>query len=49
MTDPIRPEFELVRDVVPVLVNSKIDEDTIQNERASLETTFSHYKSKGKF
>ena len=44
MTDPIRPEFELVWDFMPVLVTSKFDEDPIKNERASLETPFSHYK-----
>ena len=49
VTDPIRPEFELVRDFMPVLVTSKFDEDPIKNERASLETPFSHYKSMGNF
>ena len=48
MTDPIRPEFDLVRDFMTVLVTSKIDEDPI-NERASLGTPFSHYKSMGNF
>ena len=33
---------------MPVLVTSKFDEDPIKNERANLETPFSHYKS-GKF
>ena len=32
-----------------VLVTSKFDEDLIKNERASLETLFSHYKSMGNF
>ena len=32
-----------------VLVTSKFDEDPIKNERASLETLFSHYKSIGNF
>ena len=32
-----------------VLVASMFDEDPIKNERASLETLFSHYKSMGKF
>ena len=49
MIDPIRPEFELIRDVMPVLVTSKFDENLIKNERASLETPFSHYKSMGNF
>ena len=34
---------------MPVLVTSKFDEDPIKNERASLETPFSHYKSIGNF
>ena len=34
---------------MPVLVTSKFDEDLIKNERASLETPFSHYKSMGNF
>ena len=38
MTDLIQPEFELVRDFMPVLVTSKFDEDPIKNERSSLET-----------
>ena len=32
-----------------VLVTSKVDEDPIKNERASLETPFSHFKSMGNF
>ena len=47
MTDLIQPEFELVRDLMPVLVTSKFHENPIKNERASLETTFSYYKSMG--
>ena len=27
VTDPIQPEFELVRDFMPVLVTSKFDEE----------------------
>ena len=34
---------------MPVLVTSKFDKDLIKNERASLETPFSHYKSMGNF
>ena len=35
---------------MPVLVTSKFDDDPIKkNERASLETPFSHYKSMGNF
>ena len=43
LTDPIRPEFELVRGFMPVLVTSKFDEYQIKNERASLETPFSPF------
>ena len=49
MTDPIQPELELIQDFMSVLVTSKFDEDLIENERASLETPFSHYKSMGNF
>ena len=34
---------------MPVLVTSKFDENTIKNERASLETPFSYYKSMENF
>ena len=44
-----RPEIELVRAFIPVLVTSKFDADTIKNESASMETPFSHYKSMGFF
>ena len=30
---------------MPVLVTSNFDDDSIENERASMETAFSHYKS----
>ena len=30
---------------MPVLVTSNFDDDSIKNERASMETPFSHYKS----
>ena len=49
VTDPIRPESKLVRDFMPVLDTSKFDEDPIKNERASLETSFFHYKYMGNF
>ena len=49
VNDPIWPEIELVRDLIPVLVITKFDEDPIKNKRASLETPFSHYNSVGKF
>ena len=34
---------------MPVLVISKFDEDPIKNERASLVTPFSYFKSMGNF
>ena len=34
---------------MPVLVTSNFDDDSIKNERASMETPFSHYKSMGFF
>ena len=32
---------------MPVLVTSNFDDDSIKNARASMETSFSHYKSMG--
>ena len=34
---------------MPVLVTSNFDDDSIKNERASMETPFSNYKSMGNF
>ena len=34
---------------MPVLVTSNFDDDSIKNERASMETAFSHDKSMGNF
>ena len=34
---------------MPVLVTSNFDDDSIENERASMETAFSHYTSMGNF
>ena len=34
---------------MPVLVTSNFDDDSIKNERASMERAFSHYKSMGNF
>ena len=45
----IRPEIKLFRAFMPVLVISNFDIDSIKNERASMETAFSHYKSMGNF
>ena len=44
----IRPEIKLVQACMPVVVTSNFDDDLIKNERASMETLFSHYKSMGK-
>ena len=44
-----RPEIELVRAFMHVLVISNFDDDFVKNERASMETPFSHYKSMGNF
>ena len=32
---------------MPVLVTSNFDDDSIENDQASMETPFSHYKSMG--
>ena len=45
MSGLIRPKIELGRAFMPVLVTSNFDDDSIKNERASIETPFSHYKS----
>ena len=45
----IWPKIKLVRAFTPVLVTSNFDDDSIENERASMETAFSHYKSMGNF
>ena len=42
-----RPEIELVRAFMPILVTSNFDDDSIKTEWASIETPFSHYKSMG--
>ena len=34
---------------MPALVTSNVDDDSIKNERASMETPFSQYKSIGNF
>ena len=44
---PIWPNFELVRDVMDVLVTCKYEEDPIKNEGARVKTTFSHYNPMG--
>ena len=45
MSSLIRPEIKLIRAFMPVLVTSNFDDDSITNDRASMETAFSHYKS----
>ena len=49
MSGLIRPKIELDRALMPVLVTSNFDEDSIKNEQASMETPISHYKSMGNF
>ena len=49
MSGLIRPKIELDRAFMPVLVTSNFDDDSIKNERASMETPFSHFKSMGNF
>ena len=41
-----RPEIELVQAFMPVLATSNFDDDSIKNEWASMETPFSHHKSR---
>ena len=43
MSGLIRPKTELDRTFMPVLVTSHFDDDSIKNERASIETAFSYY------
>ena len=47
ITGPIRPKNKLDPAFRPVLVTNNFDDDSIKHERASMETTFSHYKSMG--
>ena len=49
MSGLIRTKIELDRAVMPALVTRIFDDDSIKNERASMETPFSHYKSMGNF
>ena len=49
MNGLIRPKIELDRAFMPVLVTSNFDDDSIKNERASMETPVFHYKSIGNF
>ena len=45
----IRPKIKLDRAFMPLLVTSNFDDDSIENELASMETPFFHYKSMGNF
>ena len=47
MNGLIQPKIELDRAFMPVLLTSNFDNDSIKNERGSMETPFSHYKSMG--
>ena len=49
MSGLIRPKIELDLVFMPVLVTSNFDDDSIKNERTSIETPFSHCKSIGNF
>ena len=49
MSRLIRPKIELDQALMPVLVTSNFDEDSIKNEQASMQKPFSHYKSMGNF
>ena len=49
MSGLIWPKIELNQAFMPVLVINNFDDDLIKNERASMETPFSHYKSMGNF
>ena len=49
MSGLIQPKIYFDQAFMPVLVTSSFDDDLIKNERASLETLFSHYKSMGNF
>ena len=47
MSGLIRSKIEFDRSVMSVLVTSNFDDNSIKNERVSMETPFSHYKSMG--
>ena len=49
MSGLIRPKIKLNQAFMPVPVTSSFDDDLIKNERASMETSFSHYKCMGNF
>ena len=47
MIDQIWPKFELVQDVMPVLVTWKFDEDWVHSNWEKMETPFSPFKVNG--
>ena len=47
MSGLIWPKFEYDQAFMPELVTSNFDDDSIKNERASMETAFSNCKSMG--
>ena len=49
MSGLIWPKIEFDQVFMSVLVTSNFDDDSIKNERASMETPYSHYKSMGNF
>ena len=49
MSGLIRAKIKLDQAFMPVLVTDYFDDDSIKNQRASMETPFSHYKSMGNF
>ena len=49
MSGLIWPKFKCDQALMPVLVISNFDDDSIENERASMETPFFHYKPMGDF
>ena len=49
MSGLIRPKIKLDQAFMPVLVTSNFVDNSIKNERASMETPFPLYKSMGNF
>ena len=49
MSGLIWSKIELDQAFMPVLVTSNLNDDSIKNERASMATPLSHYKSMGNF
>ena len=49
MSGLIWPKIEFDQAFMSILVTSNFDDDLIENERASMETPYSHYKSMGNF